>query len=198
MKRVFVLPMLAVLAVAEEPGVPPVEPAEAGKKIVAEAFAKLSAALAEAIAKDGPQGALPVCSEKAPQVAGQIAAAHGVSLRRATMMPRNPKNAADPAEQAALKTFADALAKREEPKPQVIKHPDGSSTFLAPIVIGNPLCLQCHGTPGTDVTAATMAAIHKAYPDDKAVGYKLGDLRGMWKVSFPPPAPEAGKPSRGE
>ncbi|HRH96966.1 MAG TPA: DUF3365 domain-containing protein [Prosthecobacter sp.] len=161
------------------------DPAVEGPKIIAEAFAKLSGALGEAIGKSGPAGALSVCSEKAPQIAKEVATSHGVTLRRATHKPRNPKNAADEVEKDALEAFMASLAKKEPPKPQVITNADGSSAFLAPIVLGNPLCLQCHGTPNQDIAPETLAAIQKLYPDDNATGFKLGDLRGLWRVTFP-------------
>lgn len=181
MKRFFLLPILTLAVFAQAKP----DPAEAGPKIIAEAFAKLSGALAEAIGKSGPAGALSVCSEMAPQIAKEVATTHGVTLRRATTKPRNPKNAADNAEKAVLEVYAAALAKKEAPKPQVITNADGSRAFLAPIVLGNPLCLQCHGTPNQDIAPETLALIQKLYPDDKATGFKLGDLRGLWRVTFP-------------
>ncbi len=47
-----------------------------------------------------------------------------------------------------------------------------------------PACLKCHGLPGKDIDANTLALLQKKYPEDKATGYKLGDLRGAWKISF--------------
>ena len=177
MKRLFLIVLLPLSAIGQ---IAP-EPAVEGPKIIAEAFAKLSGALGEAMAKNGPSGALGVCSEKAPQIAQEVGKAHGVTLRRATLKARNLKNSADEVEKAALEAFAAALAKKEVPKPQVIRNADGSRAFLAPIVLGNPLCLQCHGAPNQDIARETLAAIQKLYPDDKATGYQAGDLRGaLW------------------
>lgn len=181
MKRLFLIALLPLLAFSQAPTDPAVE----GPKIIAEAFAKLSGALGKAIGDSGPAGALSVCSEKAPQIAKEVAAAHGVTLRRATNKQRNPKNAADDVEKAALEIFAAALAKREAPMSKTITNVDGSTSFIAPIVLGNPLCLQCHGTPGKDIAPETLAAIKKLYPNDKATGYQLGDLRGLWRITFP-------------
>jgi len=44
--------------------------------------------------------------------------------------------------------------------------------------------LQCHGEPGKDIQAENLTLLHQVYPDDKATGYKLGDLRGIWRVRF--------------
>jgi hypothetical protein len=147
---------------------------------------KLSTELTTAIAKDGPAKALTVCSVRAPQIASEVGKDHKVTIRRATNQPRNPKNIATDAEKTALSTFAAALVEKSPPKPQIITNSDDSRTFLAPIVISTPLCLQCHGNPANDIAKPTLDAIRKLYPDDKATGYQLGDLRGLWSITFPP------------
>jgi len=181
MKYLLLLPFLAFTLVAQTKP----DPADEGPKIIAEAFGRLNGALAAAIAKGGPASALSVCSEQAPQIAKEVGAAHGVTLRRATARPRNPKNAVDDVEKGVLAAFAEALAKKEAPKPQKTTKADGSVSFFAPIVLGNPLCLQCHGAPEEDIAPETLAAIQKLYPDDNATGFELGDLRGLWRVTFP-------------
>jgi len=40
-------------------------------------------------------------------------------------------------------------------------------------------CLQCHGT---EISPAVSAKLTELYPQDKAVGYKEGDLRGAFVV----------------
>jgi ubiquinone/menaquinone biosynthesis C-methylase UbiE len=185
MKRVFLLFLFAGGAVAESPR----DPAAEGPVIVGEAFGRLSGALAEAISKGGPQGALPVCSEQAPAIAKEVGARHGVTLRRATLRARNPKNRASDAEKAILEAFSAALGKKETPQPRVVEHADGSRSFYAPIILQNALCLQCHGIPGRDVAPATVEAIRKLYPEDAATGYSLGELRGLWHVAFPAKTP---------
>jgi hypothetical protein len=61
----------------------------------------------------------------------------------------------------------------------------GRDVFYAPIVIPMDTCLQCHGEPGRDITEANLALIRSLYPDDAATGFRLGQLRGLWKVTFP-------------
>lgn len=95
---------------------------------------------------------------------------------------RNPKNAANETEKAALETFMAALVKKESPQPLVMTNADGSRALLAPIVLGNPLCLPCPGTPDQDNAAEVL---QKLYPDDPATGFQLGDLRRLWRINFP-------------
>jgi hypothetical protein len=169
-------------AVGRQEGMKNPDLAEAGPKIVAEAFGKLSAALGDAIARVGVVGALEVCSEKAPAIATEVGDRNGVTLRRASIRARNPANVADEGERTVLADFAAALARKEKPEARTLREADGSSTYLAPIVMANPLCLQCHGTPGREVAPATLEAIRRLYPADQATGFRMGDLRGLWSV----------------
>lgn len=182
MKSTFTLPL--ALSACLSHAAP--EPAKEGPAIITEATGKLIAALTEAITKDGPDGAIGVCSEKAPEIAGVVGQTHGVTLRRVTEKPRNPANAATEAELEILAAFAMEMKQEEPPTPKSVTSPEGGTTFFAPIVIPGPLCLQCHGDPEKDIAPETLAAIRKLYPEDEATGYKPGDLRGAWAVKFGP------------
>ena len=50
-----------------------------------------------------------------------------------------------------------------------------------PIPLSQPLCLQCHGGD-EDIAPGTREAILAKYPQDKATGYQLNDLRGIWRI----------------
>lgn len=182
MKSIFTLPL--ALSACLSHAAP--EPAKEGPAIVTEATAKLIAALTTAIAKDGPAGAIGVCSEKAPEIAAQIGEAHGVTLRRVTEKPRNPANAATEAEREILAAFAIEMKQDKPPATKTVTNPGETTTFFAPIVIPGPLCLQCHGDPEQDIAPKTLEAIRKLYPEDKATGYKTGELRGAWTVTYDP------------
>lgn len=160
-----------------------------GKRITAEAFALLSKNLTEAIAKDGAPGAIGFCSEKALTLTVSVDA----NLRRISHKARNPKNKADATELSILNAYRASMKTGQAPEPQVRRNADGSETFFAPIVLGNPLCLKCHGAPGTDIDGETLAALRKLYPQDEATGFTLGELRGLWRVDFRP-APNTKQP----
>ena len=57
--------------------------------------------------------------------------------------------------------------------------------FFKPILL-QPLCLNCHGTPGKQIQNSTLAKIQVLYPSDQAFDYKEGDLRGVWHIVFNP------------
>lgn len=44
-------------------------------------------------------------------------------------------------------------------------------------------CLACHGAP-QQIPPPVLAALRKIYPDDQAVNFHEGDLRGAVVVTF--------------
>jgi len=163
-----------------------------GKAIVAETFSLLSSNLQSAIQQSGVSNALPFCSLAASPLTAGMASKHRVSIRRVTHKPRNPAGRADATELAVLKRFETAIAGTKLPSPLVIKLTANTVTFFDPIVLNNELCLKCHGEPGADISAENTAVIQRLYPRDEATGFKLGDLRGAWRIDFPLAALAAG------
>jgi hypothetical protein len=155
-----------------------------GKDITQQAFALLSANLGKALAEGGVTNALSYCSEKALPLTQLVADTNQVHLRRVTQRPRNPANRADTSDSATLRAFQAQLAEASQVSPVVRTNADGSVTFFAPIVLNNTLCLRCHGEVGKDIWADNAAFIRSLYPRDEATGFKLGQLRGMWRIDF--------------
>lgn len=102
------------------------------------------------------------------------------SIGRTSNKIRNEANKPSGPEEMAL---IEAYVARQITGDTVIIR-DQHPVFYQPILLSMPACLQCHGQPGTDINEATMAQIKNLYPEDHATGYKLGDVRGLWKVSF--------------
>lgn len=163
------------------------EPADLGRQIVGQAFSVLSSNLMTAIAKGGPSNALEFCSVNVAPIVATVANARGVELRRVTHKPRNPDNQASPAELALIESYRARLATTTNLPPQIVTNASGRTQFVAPILLGNPLCLQCHGQPGTEIAPGTLSVIDRLYPADAARGFKLGELRGLWVVTLPTP-----------
>ncbi|MCZ7638827.1 MAG: DUF3365 domain-containing protein [Verrucomicrobia bacterium] len=157
---------------------------ERGRAITAQAFGLLSTNLVQALAAGGITNALPYCSEKAYPLTALVAATNEVKIRRVTHRPRNPTNAATGIEWDLLRKYQLALGRGETLAPTVRAGTNGQVTFYSPIVITNPLCLQCHGVPRDGPRPSTQALLRKLYPLDEATGFKLGDLRGLWRVDF--------------
>jgi hypothetical protein len=152
-----------------------------------DAFARLSGELAKAIDSGGPVAAIPICSEKARPLVAEVASRRQLGLRRLSDRPRNPQQKAGGKDLATIESFRAAIQNGSAPEPTVEEMPDGSSLVRLPIIVSQPLCLQCHGTDA-DISEETRAAIRNLYPDDQATGYRLNDLRGIWQVTLSPEA----------
>ena len=170
---------------------PPLTPAqqaaaiERGKFIVAETFSVLSSNLQSAMVSGGLSNALPFCALAASPLTASVATRHGVALRRITHKPRNPAARADVVETAILDGFRAALVSGTPAPPFATNLLAGQATFFAPIALNNGLCLKCHGEAGKDIAAESLAIVQRHYPQDEATGFKLGDLRGAWRIDFP-------------
>jgi len=156
-----------------------------GRAIVEETFGLLSTNLQTALVSGGVSNALPFCSLAASPLTASMAQKHGVSLRRFTHKPRNPSGMADTVELGFLEHFRKGLAFTNTIPPMVASVEPGVVTFFAPIVLNNPMCLNCHGEPDKDIKPENLAIIRRLYPQDQATGFQLGELRGAWRIDFP-------------
>jgi hypothetical protein len=187
---------MAVTALAENDTVAPAVPAalvpdspEAALKqraaaIAKEAFSELSSNLLASITRSGLNEALPYCSDKAMPITKSVAAKHGVGLSRVTHKARNRANQATDAELALIRQFQSDVASKRAPAPVLVTNTNHAVSVYVPIVIPNALCLMCHGQPGTEVSVELQSTLRKLYPEDRATGFALGDLRGAWRVDF--------------
>lgn len=146
----------------------------------------LQQALQTAIKADGPVAAVEVCHSAAPAIAAQQSEAHGWQVGRTSLKPRNPDNAPDDWQRAVLVRF-DAEKAAGKPMADLetwtVVESDGKRTFryMKAIPTGE-VCLTCHSS---DLSPELAAKLDALYPDDKARGYALGDIRGAFTISQP-------------
>lgn len=154
----------------------------ASERLIADFSKELKTELLSALNRGGPVEAVEVCHTLAPQIAAGYSS-EGVSIARVTDRPRNAANVARPTQSAILKQLADT---GEGYRPSIAEWSDDDSgkvyQFYKPIRIME-LCTRCHGDRAA--FGPELAEILKEkYPDDKAVGYRPGELRGMFVVSI--------------
>lgn len=185
-------PLLALLVIAgcrSRPAPASLNEMEAVEKAEAAAqaaFAKLSGELARAMGEGGPPAAIQICSTRAAALADEIGREHGVSLKRVSDRPRNPAQMATTVDKRVMETFQESILQGSTPAPQVVRDADGSAEVRLPIMITSELCLSCHGGE-PQVLPETRTTLAELYPQDKATGYALNELRGIWKVTVPAP-----------
>ncbi|MFA6542559.1 MAG: DUF3365 domain-containing protein [Bacteroidota bacterium] len=134
-----------------------------------------------AMKKGGAAYAVEFCSSKALPVTDSIARLHSCTVRRISEKNRNPLNAPEnDDDRAILHLFARQQAAGGQPGDTVVFDAH-SVTYYKPIVVGMQACLNCHGN---SIEPATMQTIAARYPNDRATGYRLHDLRGAWKITM--------------
>ncbi|SFR77241.1 Tll0287-like domain-containing protein [Maribacter stanieri] len=132
--------------------------------------------------KGGPVDAVAFCNEKAYPLTDSIAAIYNAKIKRVTDKPRNPKNKANELELEYIEYFKSKIKNKESFEP-ILTSNNGTTNFYSPIVT-NTMCLNCHGTPVTNIAPKVSQIINDKYPYDKATGYTENEVRGIWSISF--------------
>ena len=125
------------------------------------------------------QGGYTIASEMMKQNEGLI-------IRRVSFKNRNPNNIPDAYESRMLH-----LMEKDHAKGTLkVYYEDFATTsgekaykYMEPIII-KELCLHCHDTKNA-IDPEALVQIKKLYPNDKAMDYKTGDLRGAIFVTLP-------------
>jgi hypothetical protein len=154
-----------------------------GKEIVKASFSALSSQLKSAMKQGGVPYALTFCNVTAMPITDSLAAHYDVDIKRVSTQNRNPDNAADALEESVISSLQKMMVASYDGINMVVLDQEENPVYIQHIVLADQ-CLQCHGAPGTDITAANYEIIKTLYPDDKATGYRSGDLRGIWRIRF--------------
>jgi mono/diheme cytochrome c family protein len=159
---------------------------------------RLSARLLEELQKGGPAQAIAVCRDEAQALTAETARAQGIRIGRTSHRLRNPGNAAPP--WAEHLVAAGAGSKAASVEAAVVDLGDRVGV-VRPIATA-AMCLQCHG-PEERLSPEVRDFLGTAYPDDRAVGFAEGDLRGfLWAEApvqaAPAPLPASPKAEAGD
>ena len=149
---------------------------------------ELGQTLQAAMANGGPENAIGVCKTQAPEIAENLSTKHQLQVARVGTRARNAVMGQPNEWQAlALKQFEARLASGDKPHDieyvQLTKSGayDLELRYAKPIVM-QAMCTACHGST-EQITPSVKAKLEQMYPNDKAVDYKPGDLRGAVVVT---------------
>ncbi|HMA11171.1 MAG TPA: DUF3365 domain-containing protein [Steroidobacteraceae bacterium] len=146
---------------------------------------KLGGELKAAVAASGPEGAIGVCKERAPQIAADVSKQFGFDVKRVSPKNRNPAGASDAWEAEAQAGLEKRLAAGEKPETldtwQIVSTPSGKQFRYAKALPVQQLCLTCHGDPAS-IPDGVKARLAAEYPLDKATGYAPGMVRGIVSI----------------
>ncbi len=167
--------------------------AQATRGIATDLLNQLGARLKGAMSTDGPIAAVSVCKEAAPAIANDLSAKNNAQVTRVGTRVRNPKmGVPNDWQKAALADFEQRIAQGDKPAElehwSVAKGADGKPELrYAKAIAVQPQCVTCHGSKD-DIPAPLAEKIRLEYPQDQAVGYSVGKLRGAVVVTRPLPA----------
>ena len=152
------------------------------RKVAAELPPKLMATLQEELGKSGPEGAISVCKDMAPKAAGDVFQRTGWKVKRVSLKPRNEARATPDAwEKAALEDFDKRAAGGESPATLEKGEQIGNEYRYVKALPMQALCISCHGS-ADQISPAVKAALAQHYPNDRATGYSVGQIRGVISV----------------
>jgi hypothetical protein len=144
------------------------------------------AALKKELTASGPEGAIVVCRQIAPEIAGNLSRANGVRVARVSLKVRNAVlGHPDAWEQAVLADFDRRAAAGEKPdtleRAEIVAEPAGRHFRYMKAIPVQPMCLACHGAPET-LAPSIAEKLAAEYPKDRATGYSVGQIRGAVTV----------------
>jgi len=142
---------------------------------------KLMQTLTAAIQQSGPTGAIGSCREEAPKMARAASEQTGWQIRRVSLKNRNPKAVPDDWERQTLESFdrsqaTGADASQLERWDTVTENGQSVRRYMRALPT-QAMCLQCHGK-AEDLGAGVAQRLGQLYPDDRATGYSVGQIRG--------------------
>ncbi len=156
------------------------------KYAIAKLQTTLQTQLKANLKKGGPLQAANFCARKAQAITHEInvSFAKETTVHRTSLNYRNSENSPKSDEREVLEAMQkDFDAGKALPNLIVKKIYDDTYKVYQPIYINKGVCLKCHGDIST-LDKNAYSVIKENYPNDKATGYKMGDLRGAFVVKI--------------
>jgi hypothetical protein len=174
------VPLFAVSVHAEESSL--LEPSlleasllDKGAEILLPFKRQLQQALKTGMA-DGPVAAVNICHLQAPAIAESFNAKN-IYVGRSSHRLRNPANAPAPWMSALINNYLDAPEQRQ---PVALRLESGRIGYAEPILT-QAVCLTCHGE---NIAPEVKVQLAELYPADRATGFQVGELRGVFWAEF--------------
>lgn len=156
-----------------------------GDQISAVAQKELLANVSREIQRSGPEGAVDYCHLRAMPLTDSVSQLFSADIRRLSDKNRNPDNVIETeADQQAWTRLREMMADSAISEKHFLTREKDAVIYYKAIPLGMSACLACHGHKNSDISVATQRIIDEKYPRDKAFGYELGELRGMWKIKM--------------
>lgn len=159
------------------------------RKLASQLMAQLQFTLIRELEQSGPIRSIVVCKFSGPETANGLSKQSGMRITRVTLKPRNPLTGEpDSWEQRQLLEFEKKGGLGEKGQEleasEIVTEPAGKYFRYMKAIYVKENCLVCHG-PRESLSAAIRAQLEKEYPQDRAVDYKMGQIRGAVSIKQP-------------
>lgn len=134
--------------------------------------------LQSAMGRGGIQEAVKYCNVNAYPITDSISNKLNVAITRVAEKNRNPENRLKEHDVSVFERY-----KNNKDLGSLVKKHGDDIYFYKPINLKG-FCVSCHGSIENKIGKDNYALIKKLYPNDKAINFSAGDLRGMWKIKF--------------
>lgn len=160
--------------------------AESARAAIQELRQVMMEALQSALRDVGPAEATAVCRHLAPEIAAEISAETGWQIRRPALRVRNPDNRPTELERGVLLGYLTrSLAGQSFDGMETIRLVERDGETYVHYMRAIPTLDACLGCHGSDLAPEVAAKIAEVYPEDEAVGFRVGDLRGAFSLLRP-------------
>lgn len=155
-------------------------------RIIADEFTKtIKSVLVNKMQTGGEISALSVCSDTAQMMTANFSDLKGIQVKRVSFKNRNDSDYPDPFEFQGLKYFEEmnekGILKEGSEYVKIVTENNGEYIrYLKPIFVSD-VCLNCHGDQSL-LSSEVRDILVQHYPNDKAVDYKNGELRGAVSI----------------
>lgn len=144
----------------------------------------LKTELKKAIHEGGPVNAINVCNTTALSITNKVSEEQGLKLSRVSLKNRNPNNAPNDWQRKVMEDFETRKSKGEAINSltyaEVIEQTYGIQFRFMKAIPTGEICVLCHGT---NITSGVRIKLDELYPEDKAIGFNIGDIRGAFVVT---------------
>ena len=156
------------------------DPRVTESRMAVKAFGKeLITQLKQALEEAGPVKAIKVCNSEAPEIAAKLSNQYDWKIGRTSLKTRNPKNNPDEWETKVLQQFEQRKQNGEDISTLESYETTAKGFRYMKAIPTKGLCLTCHGDAIPESVKATLVEL---YPEDKATGFKAGDIRGAFSI----------------
>jgi len=158
----------------------------ASSKLIKSLSLNLKKELSAALQQKGVPTTIQTCKTLAPTLTNDVNNNTPLYIRRTSLKWRNPANTPDEWEQKVLSKFEEQFLLGTPIEKltftEVIQEGDSETYRHMRAIPIQAICLTCHGNEKI-LSSEVKSMLKKEYPNDLAVGFSVGEIRGAFSVS---------------